>query len=452
MEQEINESGLLEQDAAAQPPAEDSQAAQEMTVEESCRCLTQYLKHIVDGEPHDSPNLNLLSEPCRELGSALRSFCALVEELNDYSSRLASGDLSQEPPENGGRLSGGLRSLYNNMKSLTRQANQVTKGDYPQSVPQVGEISEAFNAMIRQMREWEDNLKEEVKRAQRRADIIESYSEMLVELLDKRDEWMLVVDQMTKEIVHCNKRTRGVGGDGAYCENCKHRLSIQPALLDWDGSERYKVWEMEEERGGCYRIISFPIEWKGRPSCIHIVMDVTSEKMKARHLNDEVYQDVETGIRNRMFLEEFMGQVLRERQDITLCYMDLEGVSGINTSYGRHVGDAYIQNFVEIVRKNFRSSDTFVRIGEDKFCLLLTGNVKHLIERKMNEVLITFQRDDDRVFSHRCNFKYSIVEVEGESNVLTIDKLLETAETAVRQLKRKQERLKRRGLLDSDDW
>ena len=36
------------------------------------------------------------------------------------------------------------------------------------------------------------------------------------------------------------------------------------------------------------------------------------------------------------------------------CYLDLEGVAEINTAYGREVGDAYIQNFVEIVRKNFR--------------------------------------------------------------------------------------------------
>lgn len=452
MELEVNENGLPEQDAAAQSPADGQQAAQILTVEESCRCLTQYLEHIVSGEPQEDLDVGRLCEPCRELGDALRSFCTLVEELNAYSSRLAQGDLSQEPPENGGCLSGGLKSLHSSMKYLTQQAERAAKGDYPQNIPQLGEFSDAFNAMTRQMREWESKLKEEVQRAQRRADIIESYTEMLVELLDQRDEWMLVVDRGTKEIVHCNKRTRGTAETADYCGSCRHRLSIQPALLNWDGSERYKVWEVEENRGSCYRIISFPIEWKERPSCIHIVMDITAEKMKARHLSDDIYQDLETGIRNRLFLEEFMGQVLREQQDITLCYLDLEGVADINTSYGRKVGDAYIQNFVEIVRKNFRSGDTFVRIRDDKFCLILTGNVKHLIERKMNEILTAFQRDDDRVFSHRCNFKYSIVEVEGESNVMSLEKLLEEAEASIKRQKRKQERLKKRGLLDIDDW
>ena len=332
---------------------------------------------------------------------------------------------------------------------MDQEVNQI--GQPAQEASRLDEFSEAFNTMTRQLKEREDQLKREIQRAQRRAEIIESYAEMLVELLAQRDEWMLVVDRETREIVHCNKRTRGGEEGGSYCDSCQHRLPIQPKLLEWDDSERYRIWEQEEGgQGGCYRIISFHIEWKERPSWIHIVMDVTAEKMNARHLSDGIYQDADTGIRNRLFLDEFMGQVLRERQDITLCYLDLEGVSDINTAYGRKVGDAYIQNFVEIVRKNFRSGDTFARIQDDKFCLVLTGNVKHLIERKMDEILATFQRDDDRVFCHECNFKYSIVEVEGQSNMLTLDKLLGEAENIVERKKRRQRR--KRGPMDFQDW
>ena len=322
--------------------------------------------------------------------------------------------------------------------------------------PAGGETSGFLKEMARKLREREAQLQQEIQRARRRAEIIESYTEMLVELLDQRDEWLLVVDEETRQVVHCNKRTPGGGEDGAYCVRCLHRLPIQPRLLEWNGAERYQVWELEEEgeRGSCYRIISFPIEWKERPSCVHIVMDITVEKMNARHLKDEIYQDMDTGIRSHQFLDEFMGRVLRERQDITLCYLDLEGVADINTSYGRAVGDAYIQNFVEIVRKNFRSGDTFARIKDNKFCLMLTGNVKHLIERKMTEILTAFQRDDDRVFSHHCNFKYSILEVEGESNLLSLDKLLAEAEADIRRQKRKKPRKQRKQsrAFDFDEW
>lgn len=374
MELEINETNLPERNAPARPLAGESQ----MTIEESCQQLGQYMEDILHGAAQPPLNADLLSYPCRPLGEALSSF------------------------------------------------------------------QEAYQTMAQQLREREAQLKREIQLAQRRAEIIESYTEMLVDLLSQRDEWLLIIDLETREIVHCNKSAHGSAGINTYCDSCQHRLPIQPVLLEWDDSERYRVWEQEEEsKRRCYRIISFPIEWKERPSCVHIVIDITAEKMNARHLSDDIYQDMDTGVRNRLFLDEFMGLVLQERLDITLCYLDLEGVDEINSTHGRKVGDAYIQNFVEIVRKSFRSSDTFVRVQDDKFCLMLTGNVKYLIERKMDEILATFQRDDSKVFGHRCNFKYSILEVEGASNTLSLDELLQQAENDIQRKKRKQQRQQR---------
>ena len=413
-------------------------------IEESCRELTRYLGDILWDTPQAKLDKSRLAEPCRELGEALESFRALAEELADYSAQLSKGCLDIDFPQRESCLYGGLKNLHANLKHLTWQAGQVAKGDYSQHVSHLGAFSDAFNEMTRQLDERRSQLKAEVRRAQNRADIIESYTEMLVDLLGQRDEWLLVVDEETREVVHCNKRGQENGEGGAYCESCKHRLPIQSKILEWERTERYKVWELEERaRGACYRIISFPIEWQGRPSCVHIIMDVTSEKMNARHLNAQVYHDLDTGIRNGQFLE----QTLREKQDVTMCCLDLEGVDEINQTYGHKVGDAYIQNFVEIVRKNFRSGDTFARVKDDKFCLVLSGNVKHLIERKMAEILTIFQRDDDRIFCHRCNFKYSIIEVVGEENTQSLKELLSTAEAAIRRKKRR-----RTSSLDLMDW
>lgn len=49
-----------------------------------------------------------------------------------------------------------------------------------------------------------------------------------------------------------------------------------------------------------------------------------------------------------------------------------------------------------------------------------------------------------------ANFKYSIVEVEGESNMLTLDKLLKEAEDIVQRKKRRHHR--KRSSLDLQDW
>ena len=57
------------------------------------------------------------------------------------------------------------------------------------------------------------------------------------------------------------------------------------------------------------------------------------------------------------------------------------------------------------------------------------------------------------MFSHRCNFRYSIVEVEGEINVRTLEKLLEEAESAInRQKRKKQKKQKKSSMMDFEDW
>lgn len=285
--------------------------------------------------------------------------------------------------------------------------------------------------------EHNDNrLPEQPPEERRRAELIASYTEMLVDLLSQRQEWLLIVDLATREVVHCNKRPQGGEQDVASCESCRHRLPIQSRLLEWADAERYKIWELEEkERGTCYRIISFPIDWRERPSCVHIVTDVTSEKLNARLLSDQSYQDTETGIRNAQFLEAFMAQALRERQDVTLACLELEGMEELDETYGPQAVDAYLHHFVDTVRTHFRSGDTFARIGEDKFCLALTGTVKHLIDRKMAELRAIFQRDRERPCCQTCNFKYSVIEVSGEENTLSLPQILERAEAAIHRNK-----------------
>lgn len=425
----------LEQNGAKLP--EQEPAPDILSTEESCREMVRYLSGILQDAGQARLDVSRLSEPCRELGEALRDFQSLAADLTSYSAQLSKGDLAVDFPRSDSCLYSGLQNLHANLKHLAWQAGQVAKGDYSQHVSYLGAFSDAFNTMTSQLKVREAQLKAEIQRAQHRAEIIDGYTELLVDLLSQRDEWLLVVDTKNQEILHCNKRPE----DSSRCDNCRHRLPIQSKLLEWDRSERYKIWEAEESDGTCYRVVSFPIEWKERHACVHIVVDVTKEKMNARHLNNKDYHDIDTGVRNRRFLDEFVGRVLREHLDFTLCYLDLEGVEEINTLHGRKAGDTYIQNFVDAVRKHFRSSDTFARVRDDKFCLLLSGKVKHLVERKMSDIAVAFQRDEDRLFKHRCNFNFGIVEVDGETNTLTLDELLYRAEAPIRRAKRQRRQM-----------
>ena len=292
-----------------------------------------------------------------------------------------------------------------------------------------------LQAEVNGLRAQEAQLKEEITKSKNRAEMIEGYNELMIEMLSKRKEWLLVVDINTKEILYCNKKKQDESVDSAFCTACKKRLPFHGDILNWDSEEQYQVWEMAGEADTYYRITSFPIEWKEHDSYVHIIIDITDEKRAAHNLASKAYHDSGTGIKNRLFFKEYMEMVLREEQDATLCYLDLDGLKYVNDTYGHLEGDIYIQNFVELIKMNFRSEDTFARIGGDEFCLVLSGRIGDLIERKMKEILKYFQT---RGFAeYLCSFSYGIVDIEGASNELSYDEILQKADEIMYQCKRR---------------
>ncbi len=320
------------------------------------------------------------------------------------------------------------------LERLTWQLRQTAKGDYSQQSDRLGELSDAFNEMIRQVKERETKLKEEIEAAEKRAEVTEGFNELLVELLSRRNEWLLVVDMDSKEILYCNKKREKGSRKDEFCKTCKNRLSFRNEILKWNRKEQYKVWEMQDENESYYRVTSFYLEWKEHNSCVYIVVDITDEKRMTSTLTSKAYHDAGTGIKNRLFFEEYMEMILKENQKATLCYLDLDGLKYVNDKFGHQEGDIYIQCFVELIRGSFRSSDAFARIGGDEFCLVLTGGIKELIERKMADLLHEFQTEKFR--EYRCSFSYGIVEISGEEE-LSLKELLDEADAIMYECKRK---------------
>lgn len=330
----------------------------------------------------------------------------------------------------------GTPGFYEGLKKLTWQIRQVAEGDYSQKSEQLGELSEAFNEMVDKLKTRELRFNEELTDARNRIEVTEGDNELLVELLSRRNEWLLVVDMDSREILYCNKKKKSGAVDKAYCKMCKNRLSFQAELLKWDDKEQYKVWEMEDEGDNSYyRITSFPINWKERNAGVHVVVDITDEKRMTSSLTSKAYHDAGTGIKNRLFFDEYIEMILRDKQKATLCYLDLDGLKYVNDKFGHQEGDIYIQYFVELIRGSFRSGDTFARIGGDEFCIVLTGAIKELIEKKMEELLHEFQTGGFR--EYRCSFSYGVVEISGEEDEEGFKELLHEADEIMYECKRR---------------
>lgn len=327
-----------------------------------------------------------------------------LEILTAYAKMLAAGNLAAFPA--------GEKNFHGNLKKLSGSLEQV--------------------------RDRMAFLEEEVENARKHAKLMENDNGLLVELLSRRNEWLLVVDADSQEILYCNKRKRGEDGGDVACETCKKRLSFRTELLNWKedcGHDSYSVWEMSGGNEVYYRITSFPVEWNEKSSYVHIVVDISDEKRTAHMLTSKAYHDPGTGIKNRLFFEEYMEKILAEKREATLCYLDLDGLKYVNDTFGHLEGDIYIQNFVELIRSSFRNGDTFARTGGDEFCLVLTGHLKSLIDRKMEELLHSFQ--SEHYADYQCSFSYGIVEIEGKDNEWTLDEILQKADAIMYECKRR---------------
>lgn len=406
----------------------------------NCEMLFEYLRSILYDSTIETLDISRLDEPYRKLGRGMQFLQHAVEEMLAYSADLSRGNLSGPVPEKDNFLCVNLKNMHANLNHLTWQAEQVAAGDYSQQVSYLGEFSRAFNMMTSQLREREAELKREAEKLQKRAEVIEGYNELLMKVTRHRSEWVFVVDADNREVVYCNKEENLEGLESEFCQKCKCENYNRDKIIQWEGDSQ-EVWELETVNGRYLRINSYPLVWHGRSSYVHVVADITDERRREKRLSDKAYFDSGTGIRNRLFFEEQMERILKEKKPATICYLDVDGLKYVNDRYGHLEGDHYIREFVSLIQENFRSDDVFTRIGGDEFCLVLAGLHENLARRKLEEARAEFAENNRNVYP--VSFSYGIYQIDGNSDDLTMEDIIRQADARMYDYKRenKEERV-----------
>jgi len=101
--------------------------------------------------------------------------------------------------------------------------------------------------------------------------------------------------------------------------------------------------------------------------------------IETRRLYSDLLQrsevDLLTNVHNRRSMEERMDTLIEEaRQNASvfgLIYIDLDRFKPINDRYGHHVGDLFLQEVANRMKKQLRSHDLLARLGGDEFAVLL---------------------------------------------------------------------------------
>ena len=92
-------------------------------------------------------------------------------------------------------------------------------------------------------------------------------------------------------------------------------------------------------------------------------------------INYLAFFDGLTGLPNGELLTERLGQAIAtaqvEHQAVALVFMDLERFNDINQAFGRHGGDALLQQLAERLRQGLQGREQVARTGGDQFALVL---------------------------------------------------------------------------------
>lgn len=397
----------------------------------NCEILFEYLRSILYDSKIQTIQLEELDPSFQKLGKGLMVLQKNIEEMMSYSAELSKGNLTVPCPSRENLLCGNIKNLHAHLKHLTWQAKEVASGDYSQHVSYLGEFSEAFNTMTEQLKERESQLKEEAQMMQHRAEVIEGYQELFLELTRKKKEWICVVDSNAHQVLYHNKKE--ILGNLENDEECPFSLAFLRQILNWQEGKRDRIWEWEEEES-CYQVISFPMEWRGKDAVTHIVENVTEQKEKTRRLEMQVYHDSGTGIKNRLYFEEEMKKLQKEKKNVVLCYMDLDGLKDVNDRFGHAEGDLYIKQYVDIVGRIFRKEDIFARVGGDEFCLILSQCDVPLVESRLEKARKTLlEKGDGR---YRVSFSYGLVKLDERTWEMSFPEVIHLADSKMYEYKR----------------
>ena len=144
--------------------------------------------------------------------------------------------------------------------------------------------------------------------------------------------------------------------------------------------------------GPCY--VEGRIAAIGAHDALCLLHDATNRHEAERKVRYLAYYDTLTNLPNRQFFRELLERAIaraqRQKEQLAVLFMDLDGFKGINDSFGHHIGDQVLQWAAERLRTGLRMSDVpsresrewseepgqgdldIARLGGDEFTILLS--------------------------------------------------------------------------------
>jgi diguanylate cyclase (GGDEF)-like protein/PAS domain S-box-containing protein len=329
------------------------------------------------------------------LARTVNRMIRLLEEIAAFVFPLSRGELSAPLPSPDNNMAAPLVEMHARLSQLTRQTQEIARGDYSQRIDFMGEFSQAFNAMVVLLAERERALTDEITRRKQAEDELQRERDLLVAGPVVTFRWD-PDDEGTVRYVSPNISVYGYTSEEFTSGRRVYADIVDPADIDWiteDGNDKARAglesWTQEyritDAGGESHWIRDFTHAERDDGGAVKAyegyVIDITAQKAAETALRQREEQlrmlslsDGLTGLYNRRGLfalgEHALRSARRRAKGLGVIVVDVDGLKDINDRFGHAQGDEALRAVADAIRASIRESDVVGRVGGDEFVVL----------------------------------------------------------------------------------
>lgn len=136
------------------------------------------------------------------------------------------------------------------------------------------------------------------------------------------------------------------------------------------------------------------IVYKGIPSIIGMMLDITERKKSEERIMRMALYDGVTELPNRYFLDSYLKECLEEynekKESIALMFLDFDRFKIINDTLGHSVGDKVLKKVSQEIKATLSEGDFISRYAGDEFVIVLKGEVSDRAEKIAQSIINRF--------------------------------------------------------------
>lgn len=262
-------------------------------------------------------------------------------------------------------------------------------------------------------------------------------------LIDEADFRIKKLNHLAQDILKIsNEEMRSVDFKSMLGVNAGSNKEIIEQIFSGESVENLELILSTKENTSLVMLLSSNIiKYEEKSTIIMGLADITKLKAAEEVLRRYATIDEMTGLLNKrsgmLVLDNLFSHSKLHQNELSICFMDLDGLKFVNDNYGHEEGDFYIKTVASAISSSVNSQDSVFRYGGDEIVLILNNCARELgekIAQRIDKNLKQASVEAGKPYKMHLSVGIAVL---SEQEVETSEGLLSIADRAMYENKRK---------------